>query len=77
MRGLPYNTTSGDISAFFGGFDIVANGIHLVMGRDGRATGEAYAEFSSEAHAEQALKTKHREKIGTRLVFFLLHVFMD
>jgi RNA recognition motif-containing protein len=66
MRGLPYNSTIGDISAFFGGFDIIPNGIHIVLGRDGRATGECYVEFSSESHAEQALKTKHREKIGTR-----------
>lgn len=68
MRGLPYNATTGDVSAFFGGFDIIPNGIYLVMGRDGRSTGESYVEFSSEQHAEQALKTKHREKIGTRYI---------
>ena len=66
MRGLPYNATMSDISAFFSDFDIVPNGIHLVTGRDGRATGEAYAEFSSDDQSESAIKTKHREKIGTR-----------
>lgn len=67
MRGLPYNATMSDISAFFSGFDIIPNGIHLVTGRDGRASGEAYTEFSSESQAESAVKAKHREKIGTRL----------
>lgn len=61
-----------DISAFFSGFDIIPNGIHLVTGRDGRASGEAYTEFSSEAQAEAAIKGKHREKIGSRLATTLL-----
>jgi heterogeneous nuclear ribonucleoprotein F/H len=66
LRGLPYNATMSDISAFFSGFDIIPNGIHLVVGRDGRSTGEGYAEFSSEDQADAAIKAKHREKIGSR-----------
>ncbi len=76
MRGLPYNATMSDISAFFGGFDILPNGIHIITGRDGRATGEAYVELSSDAQAEQTLRTKHREKIGSRCVsLYLLLAF--
>jgi heterogeneous nuclear ribonucleoprotein F/H len=66
MRGLPYNATQSDISVFFRGFDITPNGIHIVMNRDGRPTGEAYAELSTESQVDAAIKTKNREKIGQR-----------
>jgi heterogeneous nuclear ribonucleoprotein F/H len=66
MRGIPYSAAPSDISAFFGGFDIIPNGITIVTGRDGRPSGEAYVQFSSDAHAEAAIKTKHREKIANR-----------
>lgn len=66
MRGLPYSAAPSDISAFFAGYDIVPNGITIVNGRDGRASGEAFVQFSSEAQAEEAIKNKHREKIANR-----------
>lgn len=66
MRGIPYSAAPSDISAFFGGFDIIPNGINIVIGRDGRPSGEAFVQFSSEAQADAATKAKHREKIGNR-----------
>ncbi len=77
MRGLPYNVMMSDISAFFGGIDILPNGIHILTGKDGCATGEAYVELSSYAQAEQTLNTKQRKKIGYRSVSLFIFCLLS
>lgn len=67
LRGLPFSCSHEDISRFFSGMQIVANGIALLADQMGRASGEAYVQFASQAIADLALQ-KHKEKMGTRYV---------
>eukprot|EP00271_Cylindrocystis_brebissonii_P015820 TRINITY_DN38855_c0_g1_i1.p1 TRINITY_DN38855_c0_g1~~TRINITY_DN38855_c0_g1_i1.p1 ORF type:complete len:464 (-),score=107.18 TRINITY_DN38855_c0_g1_i1:590-1981(-) len=67
MRGMPYSCTNADITAFFKGMPIVADGIFLQTHADGRPTGEAFVEFASEETATRAMQL-HREPMGSRYV---------
>eukprot|EP00741_Cyanophora_paradoxa_P020828 tig00000229_g20107.t1 len=68
MRGLPYSATKYDIEAFFSGFPLVDNGVHICVGSDGRPTGEAYVEFGNETAALDALSRRQKERIGSRYI---------
>jgi len=67
LRGLPFGSTTDDIVEFFKGLDIVWNGITFATDNTGRATGEAYVQFSNKETVEKALK-KHKEKMGHRYI---------
>ena len=51
--------------------EITNDGILLMIDSNGKNTGDAYIQFSSQEHAEQALM-KHKEAIEKRLVIFRL-----
>ncbi|KAF3341326.1 heterogeneous nuclear ribonucleoprotein F-like isoform X2 [Carex littledalei] len=68
LRGLPYSVTKKDIVEFFGQeFDLKEADIDICCRVNGKATGEAFAKFSS---AEMAKKAMNRDKmsIGSRYV---------
>ncbi|KAF3341309.1 heterogeneous nuclear ribonucleoprotein H2-like isoform X1 [Carex littledalei] len=68
IRGLPYSATETDIVNFFGQeFDLREADINICCWVNGKATGEAFAKFSS---AEMAKKAMNRDKmsIGSRYV---------
>uniref|UniRef100_A0A1B6ITZ8 RRM domain-containing protein n=2 Tax=Homalodisca liturata TaxID=320908 RepID=A0A1B6ITZ8_9HEMI len=69
VQGLPWSTTSKDITAFFSECNInnETSGIHLIMTRDGRPSGVAYVEMTSEQDMELACK-KDQEYMGNRFV---------
>ena len=68
MRGLPYDATVNDVIKFFGTeFDIVDNGIVLPLDSDGRASGQAFVQFTNAEDAAKALK-KNREHMGRRYI---------
>ncbi|XP_009397915.2 uncharacterized protein LOC103982652 isoform X1 [Musa acuminata AAA Group] len=67
LRGLPYSATQADIVDFFGEFDLSEEKVHIVCRPDGRATGEAYAEFPSAEMAKKAMR-KDKMMIGSRYV---------
>ena len=68
IRGLPYDATKEDVAKFFGDdFGIVEDGILLPLAIDGRASGQAYVQFTNEKDAQRALK-KNREYMGHRYV---------
>ncbi|XP_056140657.1 heterogeneous nuclear ribonucleoprotein H1, like isoform X2 [Lampris incognitus] len=67
LRGLPFGCSKEEIVQFFSGLEIVPNGITLPMDYQGRSTGEAFVQFSTQEIAEKALK-KHKERIGHRYI---------
>ena len=69
MRGMPFQTTVGEIQAFFTGRQIAPGGIHLEQGADGRPSGNALVKFVNEAEVQEAMKlNKHTIGDGTRYV---------
>ncbi|CAO2831276.1 unnamed protein product [Amaranthus hypochondriacus] len=67
MRGLPYSVTKADILKFFGDFNLTEDKVHIACRADGKATGEAYVEFSSSEEAKKAM-CKDKMTIGSRYV---------
>lgn len=67
MRGLPFSVTKADILKFFGDFNVIEDKIHIACRADGKATGEAYVEFSSSDEAKKAM-CKDKMTIGSRYV---------
>eukprot|EP00245_Coleochaete_scutata_P014153 TRINITY_DN5962_c0_g1_i1.p1 TRINITY_DN5962_c0_g1~~TRINITY_DN5962_c0_g1_i1.p1 ORF type:complete len:458 (-),score=101.37 TRINITY_DN5962_c0_g1_i1:1011-2384(-) len=67
MRGMPYSCTAADITAFFKGMQIAAEGIFMCTHQDGRPTGEAFVEFVTEDMAARAMQLD-RELMGSRYV---------
>lgn len=67
LRGLPYSCSEQDIVNFFSGLSLADEGITFVFDQRGRKSGEAFVQFISEEHAEQAL-LRHKQEIGSRYI---------
>lgn len=67
MRGLPWSTTDEEILKFFNNCKVKngKEGVHIIMTREGRPSGEAYVEMETDEDIEEALK-KDREYMGSR-----------
>ena len=65
LEGLPFRVTREELLDFFEDCDIHKgiDGVHLVMNRDGRASGMGYVELQSGEDVENALK-KSQKNIG-------------
>ncbi len=68
-RGLPWSTTVEEIKGFFSGVEFKEgeDSVHLTLNRDGRPSGEAYIELTSEEDVEAALKMD-KKHMGKRYV---------
>lgn len=68
LRGLPFSVKKADIIKFFGGdFKLTDDKVHIAYRPDGKATGEAYVEFSSTEEAKNAM-CKDNMMIGSRYI---------
>ncbi|CAM9296836.1 unnamed protein product [Pylaiella littoralis] len=67
MRGLPFEATKSQIRAFFADINVKESNIFIVTRPDGKASGEAFVLFATEAEAEKAL-LKDKEKLGDRWI---------
>jgi hypothetical protein len=69
LRGLPWNSTANDILDFLKNVDVVGGekGIHMAVGRDGRANGEAYVECATANDLDTAF-TYNKNMIGSRYI---------
>lgn len=70
MRGLPYSATENEIYKFFS--PVIPSRVVIEMNRDGRPSGNAFADFVSESDASAAMK-KHKELIGNRYIELALN----
>lgn len=67
MRGLPFEATKAQIRTFFADINVKDSNIFIVTRPDGKASGEAFVLFATEAEAERAL-AKDKEKLGDRWI---------
>ena len=68
LRGLPFSVSKRDIIEFFGTTSgLEEENVHIVTHSDGRATGEAFVEFSGPDDARAAMK-KDKMTLGSRYV---------
>lgn len=67
MRGLPFEATKPQIRTFFGDIAVKDSNIFIVTRPDGKASGDAFVLFATEAEAEGAL-AKDKEKLGDRWI---------
>lgn len=67
LRGLPFEATKSQIRTFFAGINVKESNIFMVSRPDGKASGEAFVLFDTEADAEKAL-AKDKEKLGDRWI---------
>ena len=68
-RGLPYEATKNEIAQFLSLSNIrdEKNGIHILVGPDGRPTGEAIVELVSQVDIDNALRC-HNKNMGRRYI---------
>jgi len=67
LRGLPWNVTTDDIHTFLVNINVPQGGIHLMNGPNGRPSGLAYVELSSEEDQAEALR-RDKNSIGGRYI---------
>ncbi|KAH7423193.1 hypothetical protein KP509_12G043400 [Ceratopteris richardii] len=67
LRGLPFSVSKREIINFFNESFLKDENIHIVTHSDGRATGEAFVEFSSPEESKAAMK-KDKMTLGSRYV---------
>lgn len=66
MRGLPYSATEEEVMEFFDNDSSLVK-VHLITDRNGRPSGQAFAEFNDEDARETAMG-KNKEHLGSRYV---------
>lgn len=67
LRGLPWNVTIEDIHTFLSNIQVPAGGVHLMNGSNGRPSGLAYVELSTEDDQQEALR-RDKQSIGGRYI---------
>ena len=67
LRGLPWSVTLENIAIFLNGITIPKGGVHLMNGVNGRPSGLAYVELSSEEDQKEAL-CRDKQSIGGRYI---------
>jgi len=68
-RGLPWSCTANEMIKFFNDVDILngEEGVHFTLNKEGRPSGEAFVELTSQADLDKAL-THNNEHIGKRYI---------
>ena len=67
LRGLPWSVTVEDIHTFLSGIAVPQGGVHLMNGLNGRPSGLAYVELSTEDDQAEALR-RDKQSIGGRYI---------
>lgn len=66
LRGLPFNSTEGDVCEFFAGLDVV-DVLLVERNKQGRFSGDAFVVFGAPTQVDFALQ-RNRLKIGRRYI---------
>jgi len=68
MRGLPFRASTEEVVAFFKGFHVLPDSLHLGVDNLGRPSGEGWISFSSQDEAKKAYKERNRQFLGPRYI---------
>lgn len=68
LRGVPFQSELQDVVRFLAEYGIDGSCVVVVLGPDGRKTGEVYVTFPSEGVAERVLQEKQRQEINGRYI---------
>lgn len=70
LRGLPFSCAGEDVSKFISPVAPVGGdrGVVFVCSKDGKPTGEAFMQVSSEKEAQTCIETKHNGNLGLRYI---------
>jgi len=68
MRGVPFSATKMDIMQFFDGFTVASSQITMGQSSEGRPSGEAFIQFSSDTEAQSAIRAKDRQRMEHRYI---------
>ena len=66
LRGLPWNVTVDDIHTFLSSIVVPQGGVHLMNGANGRPSGLAYVELSTEEDSISAPRVEVDSKEGEK-----------
>ena len=68
-RGLPYEATKNEVMQFLSDCKVKneKDGVHMLVGPDGRPTGEALVELETQQDVDSAMKHDH-QNLGRRYV---------
>ena len=70
LRGLPYRAAKADIIRFFEpSFNLIADQIQIVAGRDGRPAGECMVQMQSRTNRETFFGGGCRETVGQWIIY--------
>ena len=67
LRGIPFEAGKEEVSSFFAGLEIEENGVLMVTDFNGRASGEAFVQFTNMVDAVKALD-KNKASMGRRYI---------
>ena len=67
LRGLPWRASVYDIAAFFAPLRIAPDGVHIVLNREGRPSGEGFVRFETAEDAAAAL-LRSRQSMDRRYI---------
>lgn len=68
MRGLPFRVQPAEVFAFFNGFSLMPDTLHMGSDSLGRPSGEGWLTFSSAEEAARATRERNRQYIGQRFI---------
>ena len=67
LRGIPFEAGKREVAEFFAGLEIEENGVLMVTDFNGRASGEAYVQFTNMPDAVKALD-RNKASMGRRYI---------
>lgn len=67
-RGLPFSANVENVMSFFAVYQVTADQVIMGINAEGRASGEAFVQFPTEALAREAVRDRNRQRMEHRYI---------